>query len=126
MLMSFVLLEVEELVVSTKLWPCAWVWLAFARNPRNLDFSDSARSAHPRRKRAVGSSTRSGYRSRATQHHGPSAQKTSSAKSLERREEHQASPQGLTALTEALRELDDFVREGRPACGQSAARARTT
>ena len=61
-------------VVSTKLWPCAWVWLACARNPRNFRFSDSAHCAHPRRKGAVGGTARSGYRSRATQHHGPSAQ----------------------------------------------------
>src|SRR3954465_997722 len=101
MLMSFVLLEVEELVVSTKLWPCAWVWLAYARNPRNLDFSNSARCAHPRPKGAVGGSTRSGYRSRVTQHHGPSAQETSTQGTRRQR-----------------------LEKVRPACGQSAARAR--
>jgi hypothetical protein len=58
----------------------------------------------PRRKGAVGGITRSGYRSRATQHHGPSAQEQ-----VPRSHANAENPttellvEGLTALTEALR-----------------------
>ena len=71
------------------------------------DFSDSARCAHTpkgrcRRYHPIR------YRSPSNAAHGLSAQETSSAKSRKRREaDHRASRRRLTALTMALRELDD-------------------